>query len=570
MEESPSIEFKVLYSLITFGVECTGTAAGTNTGRCNLLVEWKSHRLIEFKVLYSLITFGVECTGTAAGANTGRCNLLVEWKSHRLIEFKVLYSLITFGVECTGTAAGANTGRCNLLVEWKSHRLIEFKVLYSLITFGVECTGTAAGANTECTGTAAGANTGRCNLLVEWKSHRLIEFKVLYSLITFGVECTGTAAGANTGRCNLLVEWKSHRLIEFKVLYSLITFGVECTGTPAGANTGAVGAAVLDPPENLFRIKLVCVLLETCGQYFSHGATRTKLDYFFVFFQTYFWSKVTHPLWKDRRDVASISIANYYREVLTALRPNIRLAKDYEEAVKASGKLLSKLPLGEITNTQNGGGGQGRMDMGVIVEEDGEEEGKENSIGIGRERKLNDGTEERLKIDDEDEDESEPLTEELSEELPMEEDEPDPQLEDEVDDDFLPEFEKMVSDNLQERTRETTLHKNKMANLSVPVNFGRSNLKQNYEQLTAGEPDENSINFMLMVRTKSNKQSYKPLVVPSTCDLVLNLKSQEKAKKDEMDQVKKLTLNITDRLEEEDYHQEVKERTAQSQSWVPS
>uniref|UniRef100_A0A8D8S0I9 Regulator of nonsense transcripts 2 n=1 Tax=Cacopsylla melanoneura TaxID=428564 RepID=A0A8D8S0I9_9HEMI len=236
------------------------------------------------------------------------------------------------------------------------------------------------------------------------------------------------------------------------------------------------------------------------------------------------------------------------------------------------------------------------LDMGVIAEEDdGEEEEKENNIGEERRgRKLNDerrvggnhnnavinnkdrngetnttetdggrnasetdetaGNSERMDIDDEDEE-----TEEFSEEMPLEEDETDPpQLDD--DDDFLPEFEKMVSDNLQERTREMT-HKNKLANLSVPVNFGRSNLKQNYEQLTAGEQEACTINFMLMVRTKSNKQSYKPLVVPKTCDLVLNLKSQEKAKKDEMEQVKKLTLNITDRLEEEDYHQEVESGT---------
>uniref|UniRef100_A0A8D8ZIF7 Regulator of nonsense transcripts 2 n=1 Tax=Cacopsylla melanoneura TaxID=428564 RepID=A0A8D8ZIF7_9HEMI len=168
-------------------------------------------------------------------------------------------------------------------------------------------------------------------------------------------------------------ELYNYRLIEsndvFKVLYSLITFGVTQTdnGTNGSLGAGGTGNSTIpllmcDPPENLFRIKLVCVLLETCGQYFSHGATRTKLDYFVVFFQTYFWSKVSHPLWKDRRDVTSISIANYNREVLTALRPNIRLAKDYEEAVKASAKLLAKLPLGEITNTregeERGGGGK--------------------------------------------------------------------------------------------------------------------------------------------------------------------------------------------------------------------
>jgi len=43
--------------------------------------------------------------------------------------------------------------------------------------------------------------------------------------------------------------------------------------------------SLLDPPEHLFRIRLVCVLLETCGQYFDRGSSRKKLDCFLVYFQ---------------------------------------------------------------------------------------------------------------------------------------------------------------------------------------------------------------------------------------------------------------------------------------------
>ena len=41
----------------------------------------------------------------------------------------------------------------------------------------------------------------------------------------------------------------------------------------------------LDPPEHLFRIRLACVLLETCGQYFDRGSSKKKLDCFLVYFQ---------------------------------------------------------------------------------------------------------------------------------------------------------------------------------------------------------------------------------------------------------------------------------------------
>jgi len=60
------------------------------------------------------------------------------------------------------------------------------------------------------------------------------------------------------------------------VLYSLIKFGVsEDVDNPS----------LLDPPDNLFRIRLACTLLDTCGQYFNSGTSKKKLNYFFVYFQ---------------------------------------------------------------------------------------------------------------------------------------------------------------------------------------------------------------------------------------------------------------------------------------------
>ena len=45
--------------------------------------------------------------------------------------------------------------------------------------------------------------------------------------------------------------------------------------------------SVLDPPEHLFRIRLVCILLDTCGQYFDRGSLKRKLDCFIVYFQVF-------------------------------------------------------------------------------------------------------------------------------------------------------------------------------------------------------------------------------------------------------------------------------------------
>ena len=42
---------------------------------------------------------------------------------------------------------------------------------------------------------------------------------------------------------------------------------------------------LLDPPEHLLRLRLVCVLLDTCGQYFDKGSSKKKLDCFLTYFQ---------------------------------------------------------------------------------------------------------------------------------------------------------------------------------------------------------------------------------------------------------------------------------------------
>ena len=41
----------------------------------------------------------------------------------------------------------------------------------------------------------------------------------------------------------------------------------------------------LDMPDDFFRVRLVCVLLDTCGMCFDRGTQKKKLDNFLIFFQ---------------------------------------------------------------------------------------------------------------------------------------------------------------------------------------------------------------------------------------------------------------------------------------------
>ncbi len=62
--------------------------------------------------------------------------------------------------------------------------------------------------------------------------------------------------------------------------------------------------------------------------------------------------------------------------------------------------------------------------------------------------------------------------------------------------------------------------------------------------------------FSLLLR-KGNKPTYRDLAVPADSDLALNLQRQEEADRREKERVKKLTLEINERQEEEDLNEAI-------------
>jgi regulator of nonsense transcripts 2 len=64
----------------------------------------------------------------------------------------------------------------------------------------------------------------------------------------------------------------------------MITFGV---------SDDKENPSPLDPPDNLFRVRLACTLLDTCGQYFNSGTSKKKLNYYFVYFQVKYYHSET-------------------------------------------------------------------------------------------------------------------------------------------------------------------------------------------------------------------------------------------------------------------------------------
>lgn len=146
-----------------------------------------------------------------------------------------------------------------------------------------------------------------------------------------------------------LGELYNYRMVEsgdiFRCLYLLITFGVSLDHNLPSP---------LDPPEHLFRIRLVCTLLETCGQYFNGGSSKKKLDYFLVFFQQYYWLKRSSPVWATE-SAFPVGMEYMFRDTLATLRPKLQLFKSFKEAQDAVDELRKTLyPDLNLTTTEGG------------------------------------------------------------------------------------------------------------------------------------------------------------------------------------------------------------------------
>uniref|UniRef100_A0A1B6EE97 MIF4G domain-containing protein n=1 Tax=Clastoptera arizonana TaxID=38151 RepID=A0A1B6EE97_9HEMI len=119
----------------------------------------------------------------------------------------------------------------------------------------------------------------------------------------------------------------------FNVLYSLLTFGVSMDPEKPSS---------IDPPLNMFRIKLIITLLKTCCRYLIDDYSQQKLNCFFIYFQRYYWFKRSSlVLTKDLKSVAFLE--ETFLDAQFLMRIEFRLAKNYAEAVEAVKKLNKKL-----------------------------------------------------------------------------------------------------------------------------------------------------------------------------------------------------------------------------------
>merc|ERR1719239_46345 len=371
-----------------------------------------------------------------------------------------------------------------------------------------------------------------------------------------------------------LGELYNYRMVEssviFKVLYSLITFGVSLDEKVVSP---------LDLPDHLFRIRLICVTLETCGQYFDKGSSKKKLDCFLVYFQRYYWFKRSHPIFTGENRFP-IDVENLMNETLEIVRPRMVQFKSLQEANDAAEQLeaefrakianvLSLIETEEEENVESDEADEDDEDddgLSVIHEGDDDDEDLALSGGLTEGSGTQD-SEASLSHDAEGEGESEDVdssTEDYDDTEDGEEAEvkvtklkPVACKEDE---DFMTALDAMMNENIKARTQESV--KVPQLDIALPTQLKQKTKKPGFiaspclttteRLIEEDESGESGLKFVLMTR-RGNKQQLTNFEIPMTAEFATKFKEREEAERIEKKKMKELVLGSHERQEEEEY-----------------
>ncbi|CAF4964143.1 unnamed protein product, partial [Rotaria sp. Silwood1] len=393
-------------------------------------------------------------------------------------------------------------------------------------------------------------------------------------------------------------------IIIFRTLYLLITYGVSLEASEISE---------LDPPEHLFRIRLVCTLLDTCGQYFDRGTSKKRLDCFLNYFQRYYYFKKEQTVWNVLTYPFPLEIEHIFDECVMDLRPKFNRATSYAKACEQvenmekefinliseqQSKLTTKdvsyptrdtnlapitedeeLPVqnpneDDLVSTQQGDEEEDDEDQeeNNEEEEDNDDDDDDDEChravrsrrarqSAGSHERTSGGSgadEECLDTDDNDtvgfEDENNNTNKNSMERT---------KVTTEEDTEFIKAFDALVAESVAQRSSELT--KIPAPDIPVPVHLRKNKLPStttiNVSQSDGDDEGENNVkkpetvNFVVMLK-KNNKPQFYNMAVSSTSEMALKLKAREQADREEKAQLKILTLNMSTRMEQQENEQE--------------
>ncbi|KAJ6594000.1 transcription factor [Mycena capillaripes] len=306
--------------------------------------------------------------------------------------------------------------------------------------------------------------------------------------------------------------------IVFDTLWSLVTFG------HPDARPLPNQVCPLDMPDDFFRIRLVCVLLDTCGMCFDRGTQKKKLDNFLVFFQYYVHCKDDIPM----------DVDFMLSDSLEAVRPKLEMPKTLEEAANAVDEMLNSA-------YQNAG-----------LPDDGTGSGDESGD-------EDDRPQETERDDDEDEE---------TQESPIEERAPSPDdlvvlsasnsLQDnlgpseEAEAEFAKELAKMVTDSSAESRKVDKKTALALWDAAVlPPGTRKKRPDEADDELNSQADNQNVMNFTVITK-RGNKQQTRQIAVPAASALAVHTRSAQQQDRVEQQHLKRLVLDYEQREEAEE------------------
>ncbi|KAL3469959.1 armadillo-type protein [Aspergillus californicus] len=293
--------------------------------------------------------------------------------------------------------------------------------------------------------------------------------------------------------------------VVFDTLYRIVTFGHE-GGTPMSGKIN-----MMDLPDDFFRIRLICTLLDTCGHCFDRGSAKKKLDFFLKFFQYYICTKDPMPM----------DIDFLVQDTYSLTRPQWNLVTDLDEASHIFGEAVAqnfKPQDSEKPEPEEESESSASEDD---LEEDGIPEAEE-------EQESSDDAE--VSPNGERNDDSESEEEQIF--VTRQEEERDPEAEA----DFEREFEKMMSESVESRRFE------RKAVFDIPLPMKRSARETAADNMPSPQPTNNTMAFSLMTK-KGSKQQTRTIDLPSDSTFAIAMRSQQQADREEQQRIKNLVLN---------------------------
>ncbi|KAJ5482486.1 Nonsense-mediated mRNA decay factor (Upf2) [Penicillium sp. IBT 31633x] len=320
----------------------------------------------------------------------------------------------------------------------------------------------------------------------------------------------------------------------FDTLYRIITFGHE-GGTPVPGRI-----SMLDLPDDYFRLRLACTLLDTCGHCFDRGSAKKKLDFFLAFFQYYLFTKDPLPM-----DVDFLVQDTYH-----SIRPQWKIATDAEEATRTFSEAVaqnynlqdSERPIELDEEDAESSSSDEDLEEDAIPEIDEDQESSDEAeVGppsrLHEVRPINSFTPSKASgPNPEANDESDSESEDEQIVVTRQEEERDPVTEAEFD----REFEKMMAESMDSRRFE----RKTVFDIPLPMKRPRENMPSDSspEPVPAQPVAPKTMAFSLMTK-KGNKQQTRTIDLPSDSTFAIAMRSQQQADREEQQRIKSLVLN---------------------------